>query len=308
MHFSGTHQAYSDPTAGELKQDAPQLFPKTNDRPGIHDGEEQWYLGPDIEKFRDCFGHTQGILMCSHRVDEVRCADGSPLHTAGVERSQRVAPVPAELPPAEINKAGAQTPGRRKREVAQDHGEGEPKRRRAQNKPQSLQNEKHIPADPSARLPTHPDLRAVQQNMYRCESAQRWKPLPPIDFIVQGCEGINLVDAMNMNFSHLDDRDDPMFADKETGNTVSLRIDFVGHQRESNKARPVRSIPTKNHKKTRDCITRQKLGHDVAKLIGKHLEKSTFGITFEQMYLVKLHNVSSGSWQPELWYKASTSS
>jgi hypothetical protein len=61
--------------------------------------------------------------------------------------------------------------------------------------------------------------------MYRCESAQRWKPLPPIDFIVQGCEGINLVDAMNMNFSHLDDRDDPMFADKETGNTVSLRID-----------------------------------------------------------------------------------
>ena len=61
--------------------------------------------------------------------------------------------------------------------------------------------------------------------MYRCESAQRWKPLSPIDFIVQGCEGINLADAMNMKFSKLDGRDDLMFMDEGTGNSVSLRID-----------------------------------------------------------------------------------
>ncbi|KAF9789433.1 hypothetical protein BJ322DRAFT_1042215 [Thelephora terrestris] len=267
--------------------------------------EEQSHSRHHIEERRNDFDHNQEIPMRSHCVDEGRHDNGSLLHTASLERNQGVALVPAELPPAEINNAGAQNPGRRKRKAAQDHGGREPRRRRGQNETQRLQIIKHIPSDPSARLPTHPDFEAVQQTMYRCGSAQQWKPLPPIDFKVRGCEGINLAEAMNTKFSNLDGRDDPMFTDEETGSSVSLRIDFVGHQRGSNKAR---QIPTRNHKKERYSITRQKLGHDVAKIIRKHLENSTFRIPFEQMYLVKLHRVSHASWQPEVWHKASTGS
>jgi hypothetical protein len=61
--------------------------------------------------------------------------------------------------------------------------------------------------------------------MYRCETRQEWEPLPPIDFIVQGREGINLAEAMNKRFSHLDGRDDSMFTGEGTRNSVLLRID-----------------------------------------------------------------------------------
>ena len=76
---------------------------------------------------------------------------------------------------------------------------------------------------------TRPDLRAVQQTKYQCDSTQKnWDPLPPIDFAVKAeegiKEGINLNDALNMNSSPLDGRDDPMFMDGQTGNSVSLRI------------------------------------------------------------------------------------
>jgi hypothetical protein len=126
--------------------EAQHLLPKTNDRPGILDGEEQWHhLLLGIEAPGDHFDHNQETLMRSHRVDGGRCADGPLPHTAGVERNQRVAPVPAEIPPVEINNAGAQTPSKREMETAQDHGGGEPERRRAQNEPQSLQNEEYIP-------------------------------------------------------------------------------------------------------------------------------------------------------------------
>lgn len=38
------------------------------------------------------------------------------------------------------------------------------------------------------------------------------------------------------------------------------------------------------------------------------LTRRPFGVPFENVYLVRLHNVSSASWQPELWYKTSTTS
>lgn len=70
----------------------------------------------------------------------------------------------------------------------------------------------------------------MPQTKYQCESAQKgWEPLPPIDFAVKGkegiTEGINLDVALNMNSSPLDGRDDLMFMDAKTGNSVSLRIE-----------------------------------------------------------------------------------
>jgi len=68
-----------------------------------------------------------------------------------------------------------------------------------------------------------------------------WKPLPSIAFTVdEGCEGINLVDATNMSFSRFDQRDEQMFTDGRTGNSVSLRVELVGHQAGEYKARQVR--------------------------------------------------------------------
>jgi hypothetical protein len=72
----------------------------------------------------------------------------------------------------------------------------------------------------------------VNQHKYQCESVQKgWKPLPPIVFTVQGKEGINLIDAVKMNFSCLDNRDDAMFVSNEMGSSVSLRIDVRPHYR-----------------------------------------------------------------------------
>ena len=74
-------------------------------------------------------------------------------------------------------------------------------------------------------MPTRPDLRAVHQTKYQPGSAQtRWNVLSPVDFIVGGKEGIRLIDAMNLNFSHLDARDDHMFVEECIGSSVSLRI------------------------------------------------------------------------------------
>lgn len=102
-----------------------------------------------------------------------------------------------------------------------------------------------------------------------------------------------------MGYSYLDGRDDSMFVSENTGTSVSLRIEVVGYQAGSGK---VRQIPTKDHAEERKPITRQKLGHDVAKLIKVYLQKGKvpFNIAFESMFLVKLHHVSQSSWQPEL--------
>jgi hypothetical protein len=72
-------------------------------------------------------------------------------------------------------------------------------------------------------LTTRPDVSAVEQTRYECVSAQkRWEPLPPIVFTVEGGkEGIDLVNAMKMDYSYFDDRDKPMFS----GGAISLRME-----------------------------------------------------------------------------------
>ena len=85
---------------------------------------------------------------------------------------------------------------------------------------------------PVVSLPTRPDLRLVEQTMYRCGNEQKgWKPLPTIDFTVRGKEGIRLTDGANLHFSDLDGRDDPMFKDTGIGNSVSLEIEVCGYFR-----------------------------------------------------------------------------
>lgn len=70
----------------------------------------------------------------------------------------------------------------------------------------------------------------MEQIKYKCETMQKdWTPLPPIPFTVQGHEGIDLGNAMQMNYSHLEHRDDPMFTDGATGGSISLRMEVRAH-------------------------------------------------------------------------------
>ena len=84
------------------------------------------------------------------------------------------------------------------------------------------------PVTPS---PTRPDLRLVEQTQYQCGYKQQsWEPLPSIDFMVEGMEGIRLTDATNLRFCHLYGRDDLMFQ-RTAGNSISCRIEVRGHSK-----------------------------------------------------------------------------
>jgi len=47
-------------------------------------------------------------------------------------------------------------------------------------------------------------------------------------FKVEGTEGMELTDALNLRFNGLDDRDEPMFGDGGVGTSVSCRIHVRG--------------------------------------------------------------------------------
>ncbi|KAF9785292.1 hypothetical protein BJ322DRAFT_1108747 [Thelephora terrestris] len=258
----------------------------------------EWYQ-PDypIREPQLDFGGIWSIPLHLHEVDE---GEGSLSHPAGIEGNQSTAPVPANSSRAEANLPENRSPNKGKQRPAQDEiGQG----RNRGEKPRGSSTLESIPADPSKPLGGRPGFKAVTQTKYYPETAQKSQEhLPPVDFTVQGNAGIRLTDALNMNFSHLDGRDDLMFVEGDAGPSVSLRIDFQGHKSGSKKAK---QISTMNHKKNRGPITRQKLAHDVAKIIGAHLQWASFHVVFEDMYLVRLHQVSHASWQPEVWYDVS---
>jgi len=115
-----------------------------------------------------------------------------------------------------------------------------------------------------ATLPTRPDLYIAEQIPYNHENPRGgWAPFHSIDFTVDGQEGIKLSDAMNLRFNGPDGRDQPMFTHESIGNSVSCRMEFAGRCAYSKSGQ----IVTKNHKKSRDPITRKKLAHEVAKRI-----------------------------------------
>lgn len=214
-----------------------------------------------------------------------------------VTSDQEATQVSVEQSPARTDGAGIQGSGKRKR--ATSH-------KRTRRKKPRIEPQEHIPPDPNARLATRPELLAVDQTKYQCETVQNGrKLLPPIVFSVNGKEGVNLVDAIDNHFSGLDGRDDYMFTNRYIGSCISLRIELVGYQGRLK----AKQISTRNHKKEHSSITRQKLVHDVAKMIKLHLLSGdgSFPIAFGKMFLVKLHNVSLASWQPELWHEAPTS-
>lgn len=233
-----------------------------------------------------------------------------PPHPVGPEEDQVATLVLAEPSPVTT---GIQHPGKRKRESTSDERGGEGKRRRQPKKPRNPEEQKYIP-DPAAPPPNRPGILPLIQTEYQCDIEQKGrKRRPPIAFTTHGgLQGINLDDALNMHFPYLDGRDDPMFEDGSTGNSISLRIELVGHHLAENVR--ARQIATRDHRRVHNPITRQKLGREIAKLIDDHLKKggSPFHVPFEDLYLVRLHNVSPASWQPELWHKnpqaASTSS
>ena len=161
-----------------------------------------------------------------------------PAHPVGPEEDQVATLVLAEPPPVTTE---VQHPGKRKRESTSDEEGGEGKRRRWSKKPRNPAEQKYIP-DPAAPPPNRPDILPLTQTEYQCDIEQKGrKRHPPIAFTThKGVQGINLDDALNMNFPHLDGRDDPMFKDGFTGNSISLRIQLVGHELDKNvKARQV---------------------------------------------------------------------
>ncbi|KAF9649168.1 hypothetical protein BDM02DRAFT_3186471 [Thelephora ganbajun] len=98
-----------------------------------------------------------------------------------------------------------------------------------------------------------------------------------------------------------------MFVDENTGTSVSCRMRFVGHKVCDRKPG---QIPTKNYRKSPSPITKQKLAHDIAKLIKAYLKngEERFHIPFESMFLTRLYNVARASWQPEVWYSTASAS
>lgn len=148
-------------------------------------------------------------------------ANQLPPYLAGPEEDQATTLALAEPPPVT---------GKRERETIPDEEEGKVKHRR-QKRLQNPEPERYIP-DPAAPPPNRPDILPLIQTEYHCHNEQKGrKHHTPIDFTThEGIQGINLEDALNMNFPGLDRRDDPMFKDGSINNSISLRIKLVGYQ------------------------------------------------------------------------------
>jgi len=120
--------------------------------------------------------------------------------------------------------------------------------------------------------------------------------------------GIPLRDAMHGRFARLVQRDDPMF--QERGPSISVRINWPGYQPWS------RQIPTRDFRNPPEPMTRAKLAKNVAKSVARFIAEHK-GRPMEEdgdpawvvgpgkidvfdLVLIRLDNVSKGSWQVEL--------
>lgn len=163
---------------------------------------------------------------------------------------------------------------------------------------------------PSLILTPAPRWLKVPQRVYKYGDKQRdFNRSEPISFSVNDLPGINMGNAFRKQFTGLDGRDEPMF--RNAAKAISCRFLFPGY--------PSRSaqISTLGWAKDRVPITRSKLAYEVAKQLNRYLVsmagramdgsidqqwKIREGFMhLENMYLVRLLSVSTGSFQPEIW-------
>ncbi|KAG6865710.1 hypothetical protein C0991_012526 [Blastosporella zonata] len=134
----------------------------------------------------------------------------------------------------------------------------------------------------------------------------------PIYFWMEGPDecGIPLVDALHSRVRRLRQRDEPVFEGR--GPSISVRIQWPGYRPWS------RQIPTKDFRSPPQPITKAKLAKNIAKCVERFLSARTgtpleddvdprwkvgprnYEIKLEDLYLVSMHHVSMGSWQPHL--------
>ncbi|KAH0582942.1 hypothetical protein H2248_010841 [Termitomyces sp. 'cryptogamus'] len=122
--------------------------------------------------------------------------------------------------------------------------------------------------------------------------------------------GISLIDALHSRVRRLRQRDEPVFEGR--GPSISVRIQWPGYRPWS------RQIPTKDFRSPPQPITKAKLAKNIAKCVERFLSARTgtpleddvdprwkvglrnHEIKLEDLYLVSMHHVSMGSWQPHL--------
>ncbi|VDC03197.1 unnamed protein product [Peniophora sp. CBMAI 1063] len=120
-------------------------------------------------------------------------------------------------------------------------------------------------------------------------------------------EGFPLKDALNHRYGALEAREEPMFV--QHGPSISLRLNWPGYQPWT------RQIPTRDFRNPPGPITRDKLTKNVAKSVQRFIEEQKSReiepaeeqwrvgegfIELEDLLLLRLDNVSKGSWQIQL--------
>ncbi|KZV68960.1 hypothetical protein PENSPDRAFT_633727 [Peniophora sp. CONT] len=125
--------------------------------------------------------------------------------------------------------------------------------------------------------------------------------------------GIGLSDALAGKYQQLDDRDDRLF--QQSGPSVSIRISWAGCYPSWS-----RQIPTRDFKNPPGPVTRSKVAKNVARSVQRFIDemntraleedsdigwavgRARNGIVLEDLALVRLENVSKGSWQAHLCF------
>ncbi|KAF9785539.1 hypothetical protein BJ322DRAFT_837891 [Thelephora terrestris] len=159
--------------------------------------------------------------------------------------------------------------------------------------------------------PNPPDYPRVPQRPYAL-TAHKFTPTHPIEFKVDSGEpGIRLSAAHNRMFTHLKDRDDLVF-ELSKSPTITMRLEWPGY---ASWHRQVRVLDSRS---VQQSISREKLAYEVAKTVhmfsqpgnGKRsgaegapdrnmwsLGEGNIGL--DDLLLVRVENVSRGSWQPQ---------